>query len=77
MILPLEDALRQCDRHAQRMNRAMQRIPFPLVGPELAEDNEELITRQAKTLNRAQTMIRQITAWRARSKLEFELRKSP
>ncbi len=44
MSLPLEDALRQCDRHAQRMNRAMERIPFPLDGHELAEDNEELIT---------------------------------
>jgi len=44
MSLPLEDALRQCDRHAQRMNRAMARIPFPLDGHELAEDNENLIT---------------------------------
>ncbi len=44
MSLPLEDALRQCDRHAQRMSRAMARIPFPLAGHELAEDNEDLIT---------------------------------
>jgi hypothetical protein len=44
MSLPLEDGLRQCDRHAQRMGRAMARIPFPLDGHELAEDNEELIT---------------------------------
>lgn len=44
MSLPLEDALRQCDRHAQRMSRAVERIPFPLDGHELAEDNEELIT---------------------------------
>lgn len=44
MSLPLEDALRQCDRHARRMSRAMTRIPFPLDGHELAEDNEELIT---------------------------------
>lgn len=44
MSLPLEDALRQCDRHAQRMSRAMARIPFPLDGHELAQDNEDLIT---------------------------------
>ena len=44
MSLPLEEALRQCDRHAQRMSRAMLRIPFPLDGHALAEDNEELIT---------------------------------
>jgi hypothetical protein len=44
MSLPLEDALRQCDRHAQRMSRAMAHIPFPLDGHELADDNEELIT---------------------------------
>lgn len=44
MSLPLEDALRQCDRHAQRMSRAMAQIPFPLDGHELAEDNENLIT---------------------------------
>ncbi len=44
MSLPLEDALRQCDRHAQRMRRAMGRIPFPLDGHELAADNEDLIT---------------------------------
>lgn len=44
MSLPLEEALRQCDRHAQRMSRAMARIPFPLDGHELAEDNENLIT---------------------------------
>lgn len=44
MSLPLEDALRQCDRHAQRMDMAMQRIPFPLDGHELAQDNEALIT---------------------------------
>ena len=44
MSLPLTDALRQCDRHVQRMRRAMERIPFPLDGHELAEDNEDLIT---------------------------------
>ncbi len=44
MSLPLEEALRQCERHAQRMSRAMARIPFPLDGHELAEDNENLIT---------------------------------
>lgn len=44
MSLPLEDALRQCDRHAQRMSRAMARIPFPLEGHELAQDDENLIT---------------------------------
>lgn len=44
MSLPLEEALRQCDRHVQRMSRAMARIPFPLDGHELAEDNENLIT---------------------------------
>jgi branched-subunit amino acid aminotransferase/4-amino-4-deoxychorismate lyase len=44
MSLPLEDALRQCDRHAQRMSRAMARIPFPLDGQELAQDNENLVT---------------------------------
>jgi hypothetical protein len=44
MSLPLEDALRQCDRHAQRMSRAMAHISFPLDGHELADDNEELIT---------------------------------
>ena len=44
MSLPLADAIRQCDRHAQRMNRAIERIPFPLDGHELAEDNEDLIT---------------------------------
>ena len=38
MSLPLEEALRQCERHAQRMSRAMARIPFPLDGHELAED---------------------------------------
>lgn len=44
MTLPLEDALRQCDRHARRMRSAMQRIPFPLDGHELTDDNEALIT---------------------------------
>ena len=44
MSLPLIDALRQCDRHVQRMRRAMERIPFPLDEHELAQDNEDLIT---------------------------------
>jgi len=44
MTLPLEDALRQCDRHAGRMRSAIERIAFPLDGQQLADDNEALIT---------------------------------
>jgi hypothetical protein len=44
MTLPLAEALGQCDRHARRLGSAMQRIPFPLDGHELADDNEALIT---------------------------------
>ena len=81
MSLPLDDALRQCDRHAQRMSRAMARIPFPLDGHELAEDNENLITlidqfvfRQA--LNRARAMSLQLIDLLTRLTQEFEQRKT-
>ncbi len=44
MSLPLEDAIRQCGRHVQRMSNAMERIGFPLTAERLSVDDESLIT---------------------------------
>ncbi len=44
MSLPLTDALRQCARHTQRMQSAIQRIHFPLDSEELTHADDDLIT---------------------------------
>lgn len=44
MSLPLVDALRQCKLHAQRMESAIGRIPFPLHATQLMQGNDDLIT---------------------------------
>jgi branched-subunit amino acid aminotransferase/4-amino-4-deoxychorismate lyase len=44
MSLPLADALRQCELHAQRMQSACRRIGFPLQASQLAAEDEALIT---------------------------------
>lgn len=43
MSLPLEDALRQCQRHAAVMLDAMGQIPFPLEEKSLQQASPELI----------------------------------
>jgi hypothetical protein len=44
MSLPLEDAMRQCNRHVQRMVHAMERIGFPLTAERLGSDDDSLVT---------------------------------
>lgn len=43
MSLPLEDALRQCSRHASVMLDAMGQIPFPLGEKSLQQASPEMI----------------------------------
>ena len=44
MSLPLEDVMRQCSRHVQRMAHAMDHIGFPLTAERLVSGDESLIT---------------------------------
>jgi len=45
MSLPLEDALRQCALHVQRMRSAMQGIGFPLEAARLQSADDPLVAR--------------------------------
>jgi len=69
MSLPLDEALRQCDRHARGMQRPRRTA--------LTHEYLEQVTWQAQALNHARTMGLQLIAWLTRLKLEFELRKTP
>jgi len=69
MSLPLDDALRQCARHAKRMEHAAQRIAFPI--------RAEQAAWQTETLNRTHGMSRQLVAWLNRLTTEALRRSTP
>jgi uncharacterized protein YijF (DUF1287 family) len=67
MSLPLEDAMRQCKRHVQRMVHAMRNA--------LTHEYPEQVGWQVQTLNLAHGLTQQLAAWFERLQVEFNTSK--